>query len=480
MTFLPNPRQVLLIRPPDPLQEAALLSHTRPMNLAALAAFLRAAGFVITICDYEVTPYHPSHLQGLLQQLQPAVVGISCTTPTITNGGRLAAAIKSFAPEILIVVGGPHPSALPEETLQEFGGFDCLVYGEGEATLLELCQKSAENGDFAEIRGLVWRDGARIVSNPPRPLLDNLDLLPFPARDLLPELMRAGHSSRGFGNALRSTELYTSRGCPFACSFCAIQATFGRSVRFRTPDSIAKELAEIARIAPVEHLVIADDTFTLDSGRATEISRLIGRSGITSWNCDTRVNSVTPELLRTMRQNGCTKVAFGVESGSQRILDKIGKKIQAEQVQQAVAWAKEAGLRHIEGNFIIGADPSESDEDLELTRRMILDLPWTFVSVAVIVPYPGTPIYQQMLAAGQIDAAASWEDFVIFGKPPCWRTDHFSAAQLLAQQKRLTREFYLRPSYIARQLLSIRSPGEAGYWFSAGISYLRWYLSGRI
>jgi anaerobic magnesium-protoporphyrin IX monomethyl ester cyclase len=474
MTFVAQPRQVLLIRPPDPLQEAALLSHTRPMNLAALAAFLREAGFTIAICDYEVTPYHPTHLRNLLQQLQPAVVGISCTTPTISNGGRVAAEIKALAPEILTVVGGPHPSALPEQTLREFAGFDCLVCGEGEMTLLELCR----GDNFPDILGLVWRDGKKIMINAPRPLLANLDLLPFPARDLLPALPQAGHSSRGFGNALRSTELYTSRGCPFACSFCAIQATFGRNVRFRSPASIAAELAEIARIAPVEHLVIADDTFTLDPERATEICGIIGRSGITSWNCDTRVSSVTPELLRTMRQNGCTKVAFGVEAGSQRILDKIGKKIQAEQVGQAVAWAKEAGLRHIEGNFIIGADPSETVEDLELTRRMILDLPWTFVSVAVIVPYPGTPIYQQMSAAGQIDAAASWDDFVMFGRTPRWRTDNFSGSELIARQRALTRAFYLRPSYIAGRLAGIRSWTEVRYWFGAGTAYLKWYWSG--
>jgi radical SAM superfamily enzyme YgiQ (UPF0313 family) len=342
-------------------------------------------------------------------------------------------------------------------------------------TLLELCQ----GGNFPEILGLVWRDGGKIVVNPPRPLIGNLDLLPFPARDLLPELTRAGHSSRGFGNELRSTEIYTSRGCPFACSFCAIQATFGRSVRFRSPASIAAELAEISQIAPVEHLVIADDTFTLDPQRATEISRIIGRSGITSWNCDTRVSSVTPELLRSMRANGCTKVAFGVESGSQRILDLIGKKIQVEQVGQAVAWAKEAGIHHIEGNFIIGADPSESDEDLELTRRMILSLPWTFVSVAVIVPYPGTPIYQQMRAAGQIDAAANWDDFVMFGRTPRWRTDNFTGSELIARQKALTRAFYLRPSYIAGRLATIRSLAEARYWFGAGTAYLKWYWSGK-
>jgi len=450
------------------------------MNLAALAAVLREDDFRVVICDYEALPYTEEHLHGMLQQIKPAVVGLSCSTPTVVNGGRIAAAIKSFSEEILTVVGGPHASALPEQTLREFADFDALVYGEGEMTLLELCQNVRCGGSLETISGLVWRAGETIVVNPSRPLIDDLDRLPFLARDLLPDPPRVGHSSRGFGNALRSTELYTSRGCPFACSFCAIQATFGRSVRFRSPDSIAEELEVIARTHPVEHLVIADDTFTLDNSRATEISRIIGLSGVSSWNCDTRVTSVTAQLLRTMKEHGCTKVAFGVESGSPRILDRIGKKIQVEQVQQAVAWAREAGLRHIEGNFIIGADPSETAEDLELTRRMILDLPWSFVSVAVIVPYPGTPVYQQMQNSGQIDSDVSWEDFVIFGKRPRWRTEYFSSDELLRQQKRLTRAFYLRPSYIGRQLLAMRSWGEASYWINAGGAYLKWLVTGKL
>lgn len=470
---------VLLVRPPDPLQGSALLSHTRPMNLAYLAAWLRRAGIAVTLLDYEVEPFTAEAFITRLRQLQPTLLALSSVTPTISSAARLCSLAKQFDPALLTVIGGAHANGLPTRTLEEFPAFDCLVYGEGEETLLELCRAVASGESFASIAGLVHRDGGELVRNSPRPLLANLDALPFPARDLFVAANQAGHASRGFSNTLRSAELFTARGCPFGCSFCAIQATFGHCVRFHSLERIAAELEELVQQG-CNHLVIADDTFTLDAERAAAISRIIGRSGITSWNCDTRVTSVTPELLRIMRQNGCTKVAFGVESGSQRILDKIGKQIRVEQVQQAVLWAKEAGLRHIEGNFIIGADPSETAEDLELTGRMILDLPWTFVSVAVIVPYPGTPVYQQMLAAGQIDVDARWEDFVIFGKAPHWRTDHFSASELLAQQKRLTREFYLRPSYVVHQLFTIRSLKEADYWFSAGISYLRWYVSGRI
>lgn len=475
-----DPGCVLLVRPPDPFQGAALLSHTRPMNLAYLASSLRQAGLQVAIADYEATPYSEEHLAALLQRFSPAVVGFSATTPTIESAAGLARAVKRRRGETVTVIGGSHASALPWETLEEFPSFDYLVRGEGELTLAELSLRLRDGGADQDIRGIAYRSDDGIRVNPPRELIADLDSLPFPARDLLDYSPRAGHSSRGFSNALRSGELFTSRGCPVACSFCAIQATFGRSVRFRDPLFIADELDRMVREQKVNHVVIADDTFTLDPERAASICEILSRSGIRSWNCDTRVNTVTPELLRLMRRCGCEKVAFGVESGSPRLLELMGKGITVGQVERAVRWAREAGIRHVEGNFIIGCDPSETREDLEQTRRLIRGLPWSFVSVSVVVPYPGTPLREKMLAAGLIEPAVPWEDYVIFGKKPRWRTANFSAEELLEHQRSFTRSFYLRPRYVLGQLAAIRSGEELGYWTRAGLSYLKWYATGKM
>ncbi|BCG46163.1 Radical SAM domain protein [Citrifermentans bremense] len=477
---VPDPGSVLLVRPPDPFQGSALLSHTRPMNLAYLASSLRRAGFRVAIADYEALPYSEEHLATLLQRLSPGVVGLSATTPTIGSAALLAQAVKRLSGDTVTVIGGSHASALPRETLEEFPFFDYLVRGEGELTLAELCLRLQDGGADRDIRGIAYRSGGGVMVNPPRELVADLDSLPFPARDLLDYSPRAGHSSRGFSNALRSGELFTSRGCPVACSFCAIQATFGRSVRFRDPACIADELARMVREQQVNHVVIADDTFTLDAERAASICEILLNSGIRSWNCDTRVNTVTPELLRLMRRCGCEKVAFGVESGSPRLLGAMGKGITVEQVERAVCWAREAGIRHVEGNFIVGCDPSETREDLEQTRRLIQGLPWTFVSVSVVVPYPGTPLREKMLAAGLIEPGIPWEDYVIFGKKPRWRTANFSAEELLEYQRSFTRSFYLRPRYVLGQLAAIRSREELGYWTRAGFSYLKWYATGKM
>ncbi|MFA7403183.1 MAG: radical SAM protein [Pelobacteraceae bacterium] len=475
----PDSNRILLIRPPDPLQASALLSHTRPMNLAYLASALRVAGFEPAIADFETASYSTGTLARLLEEFSPAVVGFSAMTPTIGSAARLADEVKQLNAGIVTVVGGSHASALPELTLTQFPSFDYVVAGEGETTLTELCIRLRDGGSDRDIAGIAFREHGAVTETESRSLITDLDSIPFPARDLIDYSRQAGHSSRGFSNRLHSTELFTSRGCPIGCSFCAIQATFGRSVRFRDPDCIEEEVRSIVRDQHFNHIVIADDTFTLKPDRAAAICEILGRSEIESWNCDTRVNAVSLELLKSMKQHGCTKVAFGVESGSQRLLDTMGKGIRVEQVRNAVNWAREAGIPHIEGNFIIGCDPTETLEELDMTRELICSLPWTFVSVAVIVPYPGTPLRTRMQAAGLIENETDWEDYVIFGKRPGWRTEHFSSEELLQHQRSLTRSFYLRPSYIASRLASIRSWTELRYWATAGLSYLKWYATGK-
>ena len=466
---------VLLIRPPDPLQNLRLLSRTRPMNLAYLAAYLHKYGIRVRIIDYETTVFDERSFSRILQQESFSILGVSCTRPTIVRGSKIRAIAKIRCPEIATVVGGPHASALPEQTLEQFPSFDYLVFGEGEETLFKLCCAIRDRKTPTHIDGLAFRTRGTIIKNPARKLIEDLDTIPFPARDLIDYRSRFGHSTRGFSNQTSSTELFTSRGCPYGCNFCAIQTTFGKKVRFRSSISIEEEIRLIKNKFRFKHIIVADDTFTLKENHALEICDIFRRSGIESWSCDTRADHISKKLLKAMKLSACQKIAFGVESGSQRILDLNGKGLTVEQVERAVHWAKEAGIRYIEGNFIIGSHPTETIDDIQQTRKLLRSLPWSFVSIAVITPYPGTTIYHLMKEQGLLHKDVSWEDFMMFGKTPKWKTIHFSANDLIHLQKKLSREFYLRPDYIIKQLLSVKSWPDLFFWISSGGAYLKWY-----
>jgi len=450
------------------------------MNLTFLASFLRENGVRVRLLDFETTRYSESTLLDYLRQAEPDVVGVSCMTPSIVNGAQVCAVVKQFSDRIATVTGGPHVNGVGASVLEEFPSFDFAIFGEGEQTLLDLCRHVVDGGNPNDIPGLMHRSGGGVTQNSPRPNIEPLDSLPFPARDLIDWTRQTGHAVRGITNETHSTELFTSRGCPYPCKFCSIQATFGKSARFFSPEYIEQEIREFMRDYQFEHVVVADDTFSLNIPRAKELCEVFQRSGLPTWNCDTRVGTVRPDLLKLMKESGCNKIAYGVETGSERIAALISKKISFERLERAVRWTREAGIENIEGNFIIGVHPDETMDDIEKTRNAITSLPWDFVSVSIIVPYPGTEIHEMMKAQGLIHSDCSWDDLVMFGRRPKWNTNHFSADDLVAIQKKLTREFFLRPSYILNRLRRIHSWKELKYWISSGVAYMRWYLRGEV
>ena len=346
--------RVALVRPPDPMGTVATLSHVAPTNLGYLAAYLLKQGIDVAIWDYEVEPYDGERFAARVAEYDPAIVGFSCMTPTICNGGAMAQVVKSRFPNVLTLVGGTHSSALPERTLTEFAEFDVVVLREGEATLLEICRRVEVGTDLADVEGVVFRDGDKLVHTAPRGPLD-INTLPWPARHLYQQApARAGHAVRGVANHVRTTEIYTARGCPYPCTFCAISVTFDRGVRFRDVDDVLAEVEHCRCAYGIEHFIIADSTFTLKRSRLLALCDGFRRLGVRSWNCDTRVDAVTPEILREMAASGCAKVAFGIEAGSPRIGELNRKGIDLDQADRAVRWARAAGIRHVEGNFIIG------------------------------------------------------------------------------------------------------------------------------
>jgi anaerobic magnesium-protoporphyrin IX monomethyl ester cyclase len=471
---------IVLIRPDDPRGNIAILSHSQPLNLGYLAAYLMQHGHRVEIWDYEVEKLTANGFIERIAKTQPQIIGFSCMTPTIINGHKLAGLVKEKFPDILTLVGGPHSTALPERSLAEFPSFDVVVIGEGEETLLALCHTWGKSRDLANIAGIAYRDAQGIHVGARRPLIEDLDKLPFPQRDMFYLGFRRGHISAGISNKLTSTEICTSRGCPIGCSFCASGVTMGSRTRFRSTENVLAEAEECLKKYNFDHLEVNDDTFTLNPDRAIEICRGFKKLGVRSWHCEgTRVNAVSLELLKIMAQTGCQKVAFGVESGSPRILDLIGKKITVEQVKNAFRWAREAGIKYIEGYYMIGSDPSETVEDLQMTINLIKETKPDLILMSILVPYPGTKVYEKMKEKNYI-FTENWEKYVIIDQLPPWRTEYFSPEDLLCHQKRMLRDFYLRPEYLLSILAKLRSLEEIKYWSEAGWGFVKWLIKGRL
>ena len=307
-------RSVILIRPPTQMGALfKIVSAQHPINLLYVAASLREAGFEPRVIDYEVESWDPAKLLAEIDRLDPLFVGVSCMTPLIVTGHEICRTVKEADPRRVTVVAGAHPTALPQMTLEQFPFFDIAIAGEGEHTAVELCHRLVQGRDVSGIQGLVHRAAGQVVVEPERPIFKGLDELPLPARDLLELSRYRGASKSGMpAEVVRSTQVFTSRGCPFLCTFCAIPIAHNFKVRFRSPDRVHVELKECVTRYGIEHVTLHDDTFTLSTRRVREISEAIGSLGV-SWDCDTRVDQVTKGMLEAMAANGCVRVAFGVE-----------------------------------------------------------------------------------------------------------------------------------------------------------------------
>jgi radical SAM superfamily enzyme YgiQ (UPF0313 family) len=472
--------KVLLIRPPTVTTGTSFIGTQFPMNVASIAASLAARGHDVRIWDFDVEPFIEMSFGKRLEAFVPDIVGISCYTPTIPNGHKIASAVKRSMPKLPVVVGGPHVSALPEDTLGEFPDFDIGVIGEGEETMAELTEKLLSGSGFDDVKGIIYRHKGSPIKTQRRTPVEDLDQLPFPARHLLDIPHYKGQSYRGFSRSfLKITEMMTSRGCPNRCIFCASDVVSGKTVRFRTAASVKAEIEECISRYGFNHFTVSDDTFTLKEERLYDICEEFAKLGVT-WNCNARVWPISKKILKLMADSGCTGVTFGVESGSPRILKLIKKNVTVEQIEDAFRWSREAGIKLIEADAIIGSHPSETASEVKMTQALLRRIQPDIIMVSVIVPYPGTEVYDIMRERRLIFDDRRWDSFILFGREPMWRTENFTPGELMALQRRLMLSFYFRPFYALGVLRKTRSLKEALYWISGGMDFLLSCLKGML
>ncbi len=466
--------KVILVISPSNLNKTQIVSTQYPINLGYIASYIiKNNNALVTLLDYNALPYSDESFNQTIKDINPDIVGFSCYTINIKIGHHLASLVKNTNKDILTVVAGPHSTALPKETMDEFPNFDVIVKGEGEITISELCNRVMDNKELDGCLGIVHRVNGEVKIEAPRPLIENLDELPFPKRDLADlSLYNRSHTSRGLSRKfLNISEFVISRGCPFECIFCGSHLAYKRVIRYRSPENVIAEMEECINKYGTNHFSILDDTLTLNHNIIYALCKELKRLGIT-WDCNTRVSAVTQELLNEMAQSGCIKVSFGVESGSQRIINLNKKLITIEQVKKAFDMAHKAKIKYVEGTFMIGSHPDEKPEDVKETIKLIKEIKPDLISLSVVVPLPGTEIYE-LLKQNNLIFAKEWDEFMFVAGTPKWRTFHFTPEELVKWQRKGLMAFYFTPNYIFKRLSEVRSFGELKYWTDIGMNFIK-------
>ena len=465
---------VLLIRPKNESVPQGIVSTQYPINLGYLASWLKKNNVDVKLLDLEVEELDNSQLLELIKEMKPVIAGFSCMTATIIAGHNIARFIKENFPDIKTVVGGVHSTAIPERTLEEFSCFDIVVRGEGEISLLELYKAIASGGDISKVKGLMYRSrGAGFIDTSLRPLIEDLDILPFPDRGLSHiNLYKRTHTSRAFSRLNKNiSEIMTARGCPYSCIFCASKVTFGSKVRYRSVKNITAEMEECITKYKTNHFSILDDTFTFKKEVLYPVCDYLKSKHVT-WDCFTRVDRLDEELVRKAVESGCEKISFGLESGSEKILKLIKKGITIDGMKKAFSICRKSSLRYIEATFMLGNHPLETMDDIKATMDLIMELDPDLAAFSMTAPFPGTELNKVMKEGGYLDKE-KWDEFVLYGGTPSWRFEYLGINELKDIQKDFTKRFYLRPGYIFKELRKLKNLKEFIYWLRIGVSMVR-------
>jgi anaerobic magnesium-protoporphyrin IX monomethyl ester cyclase len=367
--------KTLLVNPPYAFSEVPIM----PMGIGYLAAVLEHNGYEVQVLDLLVSKYSKDKIRRKLEDYQPDIVGVTSVSMNYPVASDILKYCKSMDEEITTVIGGPHVTFCPVETLDEAPWIDIVVRREGERTMLDI----ASGKKLEDIDGIAFRsDGVKLT--PERSLIEDLDGLPVPARHLFP--LSKYHALNVHASVI------SGRGCPFKCIFCVGSKMGGRRARYRDPKLIVDEI-EQALAQGFKEVNFEDDLLTLNHRHVHAICDEIQARGLTfDWSAFSRVDTVNPELLRRMKEAGCTWLLYGVESGNQQVLDTINKKITLDKVREAVRMAKDAGI-DILASFIFGL-PGETRETIKESVQFGLEL-GTSYGFHVLSPFPGTEVRER-------------------------------------------------------------------------------------
>jgi len=440
--------KALLINLPFQAQVEAVAQTSvgPPMGLAYVAAVLLREGHDVRLLDANALQLSFSDVAAEMKSFEPHMVGTTAATPSIGLAARLGEVVRETLPaDVPLVVGGAHGSALPAATLEEFSAIDVVVTGEAEAFAADLLSAVAGGDDLSAIPSLAFRsdDGKVQVTDRASPVHD-LDTLPFPARELLPN-----HLYRTI-DCWPMTCIIAMRGCPAKCIYCNVPVLAGRSMRRRSPSNVVAEMELCLSEWKVPFFSFIDDTFTTSRKWVQQFCETVKEAGLgrkkIAWSCLTRPDMADVEMLSAMKEAGCVRVEFGIESGSPRVLELLGKGARLEQIRKAFNAAHKVGLATL-GFAMINA-PGETPEEMAMTRDEVMAIDPLFLQLSFCTPYPGTPLYDHCLEHGLIEER-DWSDFR-FLREPMIRNSHLSPDEVKARHREILRGFYFRPGKALR------------------------------
>jgi len=483
--------RVLLVRPPSVLGRMARQNLQHPTNIIGLASELNARGHEASLLDLEVVPCGLAAFERALEERRPDVVGFSVVTPHVPGAADLARLARLTRPEALLIAGGPHATALPEDLLAEIPSLDAVCVGEGDRSLPEVCdaldQARVAGGcstalhevDLRGIAGLCLRDGGYTGPREPLAELDSLapmdrTLIDWPAYERL-----GGHkgvASPGvIRRGIRATQVHLSRGCYARCVFCSTNAVWGErarpGIRRRSVGAVLEEIDRLVADFGVNHLNFEDDIFPPTLLYLEELCRgLLTRR--VSWSCNARVDGLRREHFELMAAAGCVKIDFGVESGSERILELNKKLVTVDKVVHVFAEAARVDILRT-AYLMLGSHVDETPEEVEQTAALVRRIRPDYITFTVACPYPGTELwaecrqrgYLQVLPTGRPD----WKRYGYYPGLPPWRFTHFTPEQMVATQQRFLRRFYMNPAFVARMLARVRSVAQLKALVTAGM-----------
>jgi radical SAM superfamily enzyme YgiQ (UPF0313 family) len=470
--------KILLINPPTSTEQlygdwdlSAVDTLCPPLGLLYIAALIRKHNHTVDVVDVPALKWSVQNIVDFVLSSNPDVIGISAMTINIVNAMKIAQNLKDNNITSPIILGGPHITAVPAETLMTCASFDYGVIGEGEFTFLELIENIQNTQSLNQIQGIAWRDASgEIIVNPPRPFMYDLDILPLPAWDLLPNFPDAYPQNSLETKRLPAASIITSRGCPHKCTFCD-RSVFGSRVRSHGAEYTLNMIRHLRDNYSIKDLMILDDNFLLDKEKLFTIcDTIIDENMDLKWYCLSHVKFMTEDRLKKIKEAGCWIMEVGIESGCERILRLLNRNTPKAEIAAAIKRAKKTGIR-VKGNFIFGL-PTETRESLEETIKFATDIDISLFQQGFLTIWPGCELARNAVEYGNVET--DWSklahfqvSFVPYG---------LNREDLLQASKKAFIKFYLRPKIILQVLLTLTSLHALHSSFMASTTFLKTIL----